>query len=80
MKKTHVNLNKVTENIAAEMLGIAQLKHFKEESLNNARILKKAGYSRAETIEYLYGFTFEHGLMPYFALVVRWAKQIWRER
>ena len=79
MKKTRINLNRITENVAAEMLGIAELKHFKEEALYNARILKKAGYSRQEAIEYMYGFIYQQGMIPYFALVTRWIKQAWRE-
>jgi len=79
MKKSYIDLSRVSENLAAEMLGIATLKQFKQDIYNNVRVLKQAKYSKAETLDYMYGFTFQQGLIPYFALVTRWTKQAWRE-
>ena len=79
MKKSYIDLSKVSENLAAEMLGIATLKQFKQDIYNNVRVLKQAGYSIAETLDYMYGLTFQQGLIPYYALVIRWVKQIWRK-
>ena len=79
MKKSYIDLSRVSENLAEEMIGIARLKEFKKDVYTNACVLKKAEYSRAEALDYMYGFTFQQGLIPYFALVTRWTKQAWRK-
>ena len=79
MKKSYIDLSKVSENLAQEMLGIAKLKEFKKSIYDSTRLLKQANYSKREALDYMYGLTFQQGLIPYFALVTRWTKQAWRE-
>lgn len=67
------------QNIAQDMMVIANLKGFKNATLDFIRLLKASEYTKKEAIKYIPGYAELVRLNQESDLLVYWIKKYWRK-